>query len=204
MGDYIYVIVVSCVVFFCGLVPTLITLWLNERVKGSVRSFFDLRLEEIKKEHSKELSQFQTELNHLKSKENIKFAKLHEKRFEVLAEIYKHINYLVVALQNSIIPLKTSEKNVSFEENEKKLLNDYRLVMFGFYEYFAINKIYLSVNIADLIDNLVMQSNIIVSENVKNKGQGGMEVYNKLKEIVIPIKNEIEIEFRKVLGDDNR
>lgn len=46
-----------------------------------------------------------------------------------------------------------------------------------------------------------MQANIIASENAMKKGQGGMEVYSKLNEIVIPIKNEIEIEFRKVLGE---
>ncbi|MFV5696358.1 hypothetical protein ACM55G_13085 [Flavobacterium sp. LB3P122] len=180
---------------FIGL-PALISIGVTAIAKLK----YDKKLEKVKFRNAKKLSDFQSEIEILKSQESIKFAKLHEKRFEVLAEIYKYINDIIVALHNSITPVK-NETNVSFEENEKKLLNNYRLVIFSFYEYFAINKIYLSANIASLIDNFVMQANIIASENAMKKGQAGMEVYSKLNEIVIPIKNEIEIEFRKVLGE---
>lgn len=181
---------------FIGL-PALISIGVTAVAKLK----YDKKLEKLKFRNAKKLSDFQSEIEILKSQESIKFAKLHEKRFDVLADIYKDINEIVVALHNNIFPLKISEKDVSFEENEKKLFDKYKLAVFNFYEYFAINKIYLSVNIADLIDNLVTQSNIIASENAMKKGQGGIEVYNKLNEIVMPIKKEIEIEFRKVLGD---
>lgn len=170
-------------------------------VTAYAKSNYDKKLEKVKLKNAKKLSNFQSQIDILKSQENIKFAKLHEKRFEVLAEIYKHINDIVAALHNNVIPLKITEKDLPFEESEKKLFDKYKIVVFTFYEYFAINKIYLGVNIVDLIDNLVMQSNIIASENAMKKGQGGIEVYNKLNEIVMPIKKEIEIEFRKVLGD---
>jgi hypothetical protein len=170
-------------------------------VTAYAKSNYDKKLEKAKLKNAKKLSDFQSQIDILKSQENIKFAKLHEKRFEVLAETYKHINAILVALHNSVIPIKESEANVTFEESEKKLLNNYRLVIFSFYEYFAINRIYLNVNMANLIDNFVTQANIIASENAVEKGQGGMRVYSKLNQIVIPIKNEIEVEFRKVLGD---
>lgn len=41
-----YIIIV--VGFVCSLIPTLITLWLNEKVKGNVKSSFDEKLEILK------------------------------------------------------------------------------------------------------------------------------------------------------------
>lgn len=181
---------------FIGL-PALISI----AVTAYAKSNYDKKLEKVKLKNAKKLTNFQSQIDVLKSQENIKFAKLHEKRFEVLAETYKHINGILVALHNSVNPMKPSEPNVPFEESEKKLLNTYRLVVFSFYQYFEINRIYLNVNMANLIDNFVTQANKIVSENAVEKGQGGMRVYSKLNQIVMPIKNEIEVEFRKVLGD---
>lgn len=100
-------------------IPALFTLYLTERVKASVKSTFDSKLEEIKKEnakeieevkkeHSKEISQFQSELNYLKSKENFKFTKLHEKRFEGLSEIYSYLSQLLELLHIYSVTMKKS------------------------------------------------------------------------------------------------
>jgi hypothetical protein len=68
-------------------IPTLFTLFLTEKIKGKIKSSFDEKLETIKKEHSLEITKFQTELNFLKLRENFKFTKLHEKRLDVLEYI---------------------------------------------------------------------------------------------------------------------
>jgi hypothetical protein len=117
MENYIIIVVG----FVCTLISTLITLWLNEKVRGSVQASFNKSLEEVKKEHSKEIAQFQIELNHLKSKENFKFTKLHEKRFEVLQKTYKYVNENIVFLGRLVSIYKEIPDNVSEEENEKKL-----------------------------------------------------------------------------------
>lgn len=184
------------IIKFIGL-PALISIGVTAYAKSN----YDKKLEKVKLKNAKKLTNFQSQIDILKSQENIKFAKLHEKRFEVLAETYKHINAILVALHNSVSPIKITDVNVSSEESEKKLLNAYRLVVYSFYEYFAINRIYLNVEIASLIDNFVAQANILASENAIEKGQGGMMLYSKLNQIVMPIKNEIEVEFRKVLGE---
>lgn len=65
-------------------ISSLFTLYITERIKNKIKNSFDVKLEEVKMINSKELSQFQTELNHLK------FTKLHEKRFEVSLFIVKN------------------------------------------------------------------------------------------------------------------
>ena len=83
-------------------IPALVSIIVTAYAKNK----YDIKLEKIKVENSIILSSFQSEIANLKSKENIKFAKLHEKRFEVLAKIYEHINYAIVATHNSISPIK--------------------------------------------------------------------------------------------------
>jgi hypothetical protein len=87
MEQYNYILEI----FKNSIIPVLITLYLTEKVKGSVRNSFDKKLEDVKKEHTIEISRFQTELTHLKSKDNFKFTKLHEKRLIVLEKTYMYI-----------------------------------------------------------------------------------------------------------------
>lgn len=74
---------------------TLITLYLTEKIKSNVKSTFDEKLEQLKKDHSIESANFQAEINSLKSKENFKFTKLLEKRFSILEDSYKLLNKTV-------------------------------------------------------------------------------------------------------------
>jgi hypothetical protein len=66
-----------------SLVPTIISLYLTERVKGKVKNDFDKKLEIVKMKHTLEITKFQAEITSLKTKENFKFTKLHEKRLTV-------------------------------------------------------------------------------------------------------------------------
>ena len=137
------VILVSIVtIFVCSLVPTLITLWLNGKVKGSVQNSFNKKLEEVKKEHSKELSEFQAELNHLKSKENFKFTKLHEKRFEVLAESYKKLAKALSMFRIYINPVKVIPPDKTADYINHMQYTNFTEAHNKFYNYFNVNKIY--------------------------------------------------------------
>ena len=126
------------VVFLTGLVPILLTLYLNERVKGSVKNSFDEKLEQLKKEHSKELSHFQTELNYLKTKENFKFTKLHEKRFEVLQESYTYLNKTLMQLGVYINPVKIVPFGKTSQEHNDLLNEQYTTAHNNFLKYFGL------------------------------------------------------------------
>ncbi|MFW0737079.1 hypothetical protein [Flavobacterium sp. T12S277] len=201
-------------VLVCGLVPTLITLWLNEKVKGSVQNSFSKKLEEVKKEHSKELSQFQSELNYLKSKESFKFTKLHEKRFEVMAKTYKYLNDALFKLRIYVSPLKGALNNETNVETNHKQFTDYTEADKKLYEYYSFNKIYFNDEIEELLEKYFTSSLDILNQYVKNEfvNRDGVlfdskvymsaaTAYKKIPELIEPIQLEIKNKFRELLGE---
>jgi hypothetical protein len=202
------------IVFVCGLVPTLITLWLNERVKGSVQNTFNKQLEEIKKEHSKELSQFQSELNYIKSKGNFKFTKLHEIRLEVLKESYKYLNNNLSLLGKHVSPFKFTPEGEDYDENEEKASMKYRDAHNEFLQYFNSNSIYLDEDTEALLISFFKESGEIFNDYDKKqiyKSMGeklerednlaSVFAYKKIPEIIYPLKKQIELKFRELLGE---
>lgn len=208
----IYIIIIAG--FVCTLIPTLITLWLNEKVKGGVQASFNKSLEEVKKEHSKELSQFQTELNHLKAKENFKFNKLHEKRFEVLQKTFEYLNNNLNLLATHISPFKFTPDGQNFDENEQQASKQYRDAHNEFLKYFKFNSIYFDEETESLLNSFFQESGDIFNaydqrQIMKSMGDSldreGMlnsaMAYQKIPEIIHPLKKEIEVKFRKLLGE---
>ncbi|GIQ58178.1 hypothetical protein Flavo103_13140 [Flavobacterium collinsii] len=190
------------IVFVSGLVPTLITLWLNERVKGSVQNTFNKQLEEIKKEHSKELSQFQSELNYLKSKESFKFTKLHEKRLEVLERTYYFINETSESLQTYVSPLKSGVKGSTVTEIDKLLSDDFIKTFDEFVVYFKHNSIYFDEEIERLLEKFIKEALLIFATYGKNESaKDNMFSLKELKKNLDPIKKQIEVKFRQLLGE---
>lgn len=190
------------IIIASGLVPTLVTLWLNEKVKGSVQNSFNKKLEEIKKEHSKELSQFQSELNYLKSKESFKFTKLHEKRLEVLERTYYFINETSESLQTYVSPLKLGAKGSIAAEMDKLLSDDFLKTFDEFVVYFKHNSIYFDEEIEQLLEKFIKEALLIFATYGKNESaKDNMFSIKELKKNLDPIKKQIEVKFRQLLGE---
>lgn len=217
--EYIYQIL-----GFVGL-PALFTLFLTERVKGNIKSTYDRKLEEIKKEntkeieeikkeHSKELSQFQTEINHLKSKENFKFTKLHEKRFEGLAEIYSYLSQLMELLHIYSVSLKNQQSNnadsIEIANAQNSFINTYaestkyisRNMLFfdDKTEVMLINYMIHCRDFFNTYDQYKYMQEINKEDNIGFTFNFDSE-YQKLEKLIFPLKKEIEKEFRKFLGE---
>lgn len=207
-----YYFVVNLVVY--SIIPTLVALYVTERVKGSVKNSFDRKLEEVKKEHSLEISQFQTELNHLKSKENFKFTKLHEKRLEILQKVYEHLNEHLHLLTYSVISLDAVNKECEPIIDTEKFKEEYRTLHSDSFKYIKKNFIFFSKELEDklreffTISAKIYTNNEVISILKPSAETIGMAIdYDSLEaeklisEILIPIKNEIEMKFRELLGD---
>lgn len=191
---------------------TLITLYFTEQVKGKVKNNFDQKLEKIKKEHSIEITKFQAEINLLKSQENYKFTKLHEKRFEILEVIYKKLNHALHHLGLYVSPFKLKPQGISYEENEDKLQESYMNTHNKFAQFFLDNKIYLNERINELIENYLKEVGDIYHDysfNHQLRKMGSMpdaetskkafSAYKKIPEKITPIISEIEQNFREIL-----
>lgn len=191
------------IIFVSALIPTLITLWLNERVKGSVKNSFD-----------EKLAQFQIELNHLKSKENFKFTKLHEKRLEVLQQTFQFLNENLTLLSQYTSPIKFTPKEMEFNESEQLASVKYREAYNAFLNYFNYNVIYFDeddekllrsffAESADIFNAYDTKQSIIAMGGTPEKQDymNAATAHKKIPETIYPLKKEIEIKFRKLLGE---
>jgi hypothetical protein len=196
--------------FIYSSITTLITLVITEKVKGSIKNSFDLKLESIKIEYLKEISKFESELNALKAKENFKFTKLHEKRMEVLELSYKYLNESLNHLYQLVSPLKDSH-GLTFEENEKNLFQKFRNSQNQFTSYYSNNRIYFDEELEKLIDSYNDETTEIyydysekhfmkqIGEFDRETSIKARQAYEKIPGKIVPIKKEIERKFKKIL-----
>lgn len=199
----------SVVTTFVG---SLITLYMTEKVKGKVKDSFDTKLEELKRDHSIEITRFQTEINSLKTKENFKFTKLHEKRFLVLEESYKLLNKTVSKINQYISPVKSIPENITFTQNEDNQQLEFLEAHKNFTNHFVDNRIYFNQELEALVENYVSEIGEIYNDYSQNHFLTKMETqpdreirmtafsaYKKVSEKLLPIKKEIEKNVRNLL-----
>ena len=195
-----------------SVIPTLSGLCITEKVKGNVKSNFDKKLENFKQEHNIDITKFQVEINALKTKENFKFTKLHEKRLIVLENIYKLLNKASKELSVYVSPIKFTPQETKFEEYENNLQMNYVNAHNEFVSFFNDNKIYLNETVIELIENYLNEVSEIYNDYSANhmlKSMGdnsnveirtkAFKAYKKMPEKVNPIKKEIEDKFREIL-----
>jgi hypothetical protein len=120
-------------------------------IGGIVKFWFDRKIEKVKKNHSIDTYKFQNEINSLKEKENFKFNKLHEQRFEVLKKTYSYLNKSLTTLKpyvnlQKIIPPGTTSNE--FEDKEEELFREAHL---KFVKYFTKNIIFFDEDLEQLI-----------------------------------------------------
>lgn len=195
-----------------SIIPTLAALYVTEKVKGSVKNSFDKKLEDLKKEHSIEIANFQTELNSLKAKENFKFTKLHEKRLEVLQKTYEYINKYLMLLAFYLVPNDEKDNKI----NDSKLFNneDFLKAHNEIWIYLNQNLIYFDEEIEELLKSYLAQTLVLFSNyerkriklmNADIKDSNIFEnpdlVFSQIPKIILPIKKQIEIKFREILGE---
>ncbi|MBO0594010.1 hypothetical protein I2486_21630 [Cellulophaga sp. E16_2] len=194
------------------LIGTFLTLYLTEKVKGNIKVGFDRKIEKLKKEHQIDVTKFQAEINLLKSKENFKFTKLHEKRFTVLEKMYQLLNKAINELNLYISPVKSTPNGTTFDENEDHLQKNFSDAHNNFAGYFSNNKLYLDDNITTLIENYLKEISDVYNDYSQNHflrklgdtvdpkiHMKAYTAYKKVPEKIMPIKKEIENSFKEIL-----
>jgi len=193
-------------------IASLLTLFLTEKVKGSVKNNFDKKIEEIKNKYNTELAKFQSELDSISNQKSFKFTKLHEKRFDILEILYKSLNKKLKNLQLYISPVKYKPDNKTFEEYEDGLYQDYRESHYDFVSIFNDNKIFLNDTIIELVDSYLKEESEIFNAYYENHfliragdrpnteiRMKAFTAYKKIPEKISPIQKEIEDEFKELL-----
>lgn len=169
-----------------------------------LKSSFDVKLENLK-----------SDLNYLKSKENFKFTKLHERRFEVLQKTYQYVNENIDLLAVMVSINKVVPDGISEDEYEKKLSLNFNDSYDNFRNYYNINLIFFSEEIELLLKKYFKVSKLINAQyyvgqelnaqysseylvDVESFSVNGTKI---IAEQLMPIKKEIEKKFRELLGE---
>ncbi len=207
--DYLQILIYSLLPTTFG---TLFTLYISERVKGSVKNNFDTRLEKLKNSHNIEMSKFQAEINSLKARENFKFTKLHERRFEIFGLTYKLINEVLSELHRYINPIKFFEKDKNFIDNDNSLQRNFLSKHSEFITYYNNNRLYFDSDTKRIIDNYLKDVNEAYDlyneqhfyRQMGERPDGEMmrkavQAFKNIELKITPIKENIEIRFSEIL-----
>ena len=193
-------------------IAALVTYFLTEYIKNSVKNDFDEKLEKLKKEHNIEISKFQTELNSLKTKENFKFTKLHEKRFEILEKSYMLINEVLNEFYIYSNPMKFIPAGKEFLKYEDELQESFLKKHSEFSIYYVNNRIYFDDDTKTLINNYLTDLREaydlynkkhffqILGEKVDRETMfEALQAFKNIESKINPIKLDIEKRFSEIL-----
>jgi hypothetical protein len=150
--------------------------------------------------HDAELERLKADLGQTSFIKQTKFAALHEKRVEVVAKLYE-----------LFVLVELCYRAFSFDSgNPEKSFNDANFARSEFNKYFTQNRIYLSLDLCEKIDNLARDlsrleikyaisygEDVLDPEEVESAKQ---EVAKKVKNELPFIAKEIESSFRDLLG----
>lgn len=190
-------------------------IWLG---KFSIKKSFDLGIEKYKSSLQKELENYKSELMRFNYEQQIKFNKLHEERGDKIKLLYNKLNIL----ERTLIYLTTPAQGPEFVDDinrEKEAMEKLN----SLYEDLDNNRIYFTDSTLSKFENIIEQSNTIISEmrtaKIYTKGiheyqksnQYAPEIYYekgklwssahaKTQNEFRILKLELINEFRKLLG----
>lgn len=208
-----------------GLVVWLTRTWLSERIRQSIKGEFDQKLEthkaqlkaqsdiEIEKLKSNLKSQSDIELEKLRSQLNLsnkehelRFAHLHGKRAETIAEIYASLKTLYKSLteytqpfQAAGAPSRDDLRNRAYADHKK------------FFDLYFTKLIFLPRTTADKIEEInrelvITFNRFLFQVEMPPPGQADAvawtDIFEKIKSEINDALEELADEFRKLMGDN--
>jgi hypothetical protein len=156
---------------------------------------------------SKDIAKFKVDLEKIAYGHQIRFSQLHDKRAQVIAELYGSIVALERKAEVFVRLLLASDK----EKNNSRLIELWDAAD-KFQDVFQKNRIYfeerickkidsLNESLSDPISKLVMHNEMSVqSNNYKDLFQSWDAATKQINEIIPGVKSDIEFEFRNILG----
>lgn len=182
------------------LFKTLSEHFMNKRFT-SFEKELDLKADLYKAGLDKDLELYKKELN----LDLTKRERLHEKRIEILGELYKRIVDLDFAMMELSTVLSSSVNDSDSEELVRiaKAANAYN----EFLTYYKGNRIYFRQETCKMLDELVAEY-FDTLWGFTNKTRAGIpdpqltkNVYEKMKSEIPKVLEQIEVDFRKYFGE---
>jgi len=180
-----------------------------EAIKNKIKSIYDKELEkfkdELKRQSDKEIETMKSNLSVEANRINIRFSKLHEKRIDIVSDVYGNLSdlYDALSLYTSALELVGMP---SRDQRLDSLQNSYK----SFKKVYTNSKIFLPKNISSKIDDINMK--MLLSGNfftnsvhAAPNGADTFDAHLKVSQAVSgPMKEslkELESEMRLLIDD---
>ena len=208
MADFVVPVITSS-----GVSAALVWLaksWISEQLKNAIKSEYYQKLEthkaQLKAQSDVEIERLRSQLNITGLEHGVRFAKLHEKRAEVIAETYAFLKELSIRLSDYVKMFEPAG-DLPRDERRDAAFKAHEI----FHSYYTTRLIFFPRETASKLEEINLQLVKIFNEFVytvdHSNGVGSTDNWIKLfnrvnDEIPIALK-ELESEFRKLLGDEN-
>lgn len=184
--------------------------WISERLKNAIKSEYDIRLEThkaaLKNQYDIEAERLRSQLNIIAIEHEVKFSRLHDKRAEIIADLYSLLVKAHWDAGSFSSPIEMG--------GEPSKLEKYNLSQKSLFEcrlFFEKNRIYLPEKLCELLGDLIgkMSSHVhhfgmMVQMNSDHSGEmlkAWIAAWGHIDKDFPAAKKSLEKELRKILGD---
>jgi hypothetical protein len=198
-----------------ALVVWLTKTWITERLKNAIKHEYDEKLEshkaQLKARADVETERLKSQLSIAAAEHQVRFSGLHEKRAEVIAEVY---GLLVQAYWDGASFASPAE--FAGEPGKREKYNTAMKSLFAFSQQFERNRIYLPEDVCLLIDPVIqeMRGKIVsfgtyldfdgpgvLDETYREKHRIWWETWRYFDKEVPTVRRALERDLRSLLGD---
>lgn len=212
LQEFLVQIITSSVVsaVLAGLLLWLTRSWISERLKNQIKNEYDQRLEthkaQLKAQSDVEVEKLRSQLKITATEHEVRFSQLHEKRAEVIAETYALLKELYVRLGDYVKIVEIAGDTPKEQRRDAAAIAHKSLR-----EYYPKRLIFLPKSTANKVQNidvqLVRTFNEFVFDVEMNKNSGyaqkWMEIFERVNGEIKEALEELEDEFRTLLGDES-
>lgn len=153
---------------------------------------------ELQASHDKEIERFRADLRAVAFERETRFARLHERRAEVVAELYRRLVNVESAYtsltEDAVYESGHPATSYPTQESQKATSE----VTYDFFKYFTENRIYFDEALCKNIDELIEKLDAIWETRIHEFDYP--KAWQITKDDIPPIRKKIEKRFREMLG----
>lgn len=186
-------------------------LYFSEKIKGRIKSEYDEKLEthkaQLKAQADVEIEKLKNELSIAAAKTQFQFSKLHEKRAEIIAEVYASLREAITCL-SEYTKVFEPVGGTSRDERRKNAMDAAN----AFAKLYAANQIFIPESAAGKLDEINQELKSaflqfayevdVMPSRAMNHTRTWVEVSEKVAKLSKIALRELERDFRSLLGDE--
>ena len=185
--------------------------WISERIKNSIKSEYDQKLEThkaiLKSQADVELEKLRAQLALAGAEQQIRYNKLHELRAEIVAGTYERLKDLYIKLSEYV---KIFESSGDLPKKERRELAAHSHEIFS--KYFHTKLIFFPKDTAEKLEKINLDLIRVFNQFTfgvemapavgGNPAINWMNVIDVINGDIKDALSDLEVEFRSLLGDD--